>query len=50
MKAEAVSVFNYAEKGRNILDRGTDVYKGSMCCKKRDAAFAYDIVRSLRRT
>ncbi|NLD38203.1 MAG: molybdopterin molybdotransferase MoeA [Desulfatiglans sp.] len=33
-EGEAVSVFNYAEKGRNILDRGTDVYKGQCVAKK----------------
>ncbi len=33
-EGEAVSVFNYAEKGRNIIDRGTDVYKGQLVAKK----------------
>ncbi|MBN1906107.1 MAG: molybdopterin molybdenumtransferase MoeA, partial [Deltaproteobacteria bacterium] len=33
-EGEAISVFNYAEKGRNILDRGNDVYKGQCVANK----------------
>jgi molybdopterin molybdotransferase len=29
-----ISVFNYAEKGRNIIGRGTDVYTGQCVAKK----------------
>ncbi len=33
-EGETVSIFNYAEKGRNILGRGTDVYTGQCVAKK----------------
>ncbi len=31
---ETVTVFNFAEKGRNIMDRGSDVYTGQCVAKK----------------
>jgi molybdopterin molybdotransferase len=33
-EGENISVFNYAQKGRNILDRGTDVFIGQCVAKK----------------
>ena len=33
-EGEAISVFNYSEKGRNIIGRGTDVYIGQCVAKK----------------
>ena len=33
-EGESVSIFNYAEKGRNIIGRGTDVYTGQCVAKK----------------